>query len=88
MASVSGGFGRLSIWQAIEDLRVGRISPAESRKITKEVIDELRVIEAAMRAARLMRRIGGSAGRQMRSELRSRHETAPVGTIEPGLFRA
>ena len=47
------------LWQAIEDLRAGRISPAESRKITKEVTDELRVVESALRLAKVTRRISG-----------------------------
>ena len=51
---------RIRLGRAIEDLLAGRISPAESRKITKEVSDELRVVEAAMRAATVIRRIAGS----------------------------
>ena len=48
--------GRL--WQAIEDLRAGRIEAPEANRISAEAQAELRVIEAAMRAARFASRTG------------------------------
>lgn len=37
----------------VGDLQAGRITAAEANRITKEVGAELRVVEAAMRAAKL-----------------------------------
>ena len=48
--------GRL--WQAIEDLRSGRIDASEANRISAEARGELRVLEAAMRAARVAGRTG------------------------------
>ena len=48
--------GRL--WQAIEDLRAGRIEASEANRISAEARAELRVVEAAMRAARVAGRTG------------------------------
>ena len=46
--------GRL--WQAIEDLRDGRIEAPEANRISAEAQVDLRVIKAAMRTARLATR--------------------------------
>ena len=46
--------------QVIEDLRAGRISPAEATKVTNEIRAELRIVEAAMRMAKVARRLGGA----------------------------
>lgn len=57
------GEPRVNILQArleevLRDLRSGRITTAEGNRVTKEVRDELREVEAVMRAAKLTRRIG------------------------------
>jgi hypothetical protein len=44
--------------QAIDDLRAGRIDASESNRISAEAQAELRIVEAAMRTARLATRIG------------------------------
>ena len=48
--------GRL--WQVIEDLRSGRIDASEANRISAEARAELRVVEAAMRAAKFASRTG------------------------------
>ena len=48
--------GRL--WQAIADLRAGRIEAPEANRISAEAQAELRVVEAAMRAAKFASRTG------------------------------
>lgn len=45
------------LWHSIEDLRAGRITPAEARKVTKEVRAELRIVETALRMTKVARRI-------------------------------
>ena len=59
MTTPSANEMQARLWQATEDLRAWRISPAESRKITKEVTDELRVVESALRLAKVTRRLSG-----------------------------
>ncbi len=44
----------------IDDLRTGRTSPTKARKVTWEVVEELRVIESAMRAVKITKRVGGT----------------------------
>ena len=48
------------LMRTIEDLRAGRTSPTEARKVTIEVVQELRVVESAMRAAKVTKRLGGT----------------------------
>ena len=48
------------LWRNIDDLRAGRTSPTEARKVTREVVEELRVIESAMRAVKITKRLGGT----------------------------
>ena len=48
------------LWQVVEGVRSGRISSAEARKVTKEINDELRVVDTALRAIRVARRLGSA----------------------------
>lgn len=48
------------LMRTIEDLRAGRTSPTEARKVTIEAVEELRVVESAMRAAKVTKRLGGT----------------------------
>ena len=41
------------LWQAVQDLDEGRITPTEANRITKEAGQELRRIEVLLRAAKL-----------------------------------
>jgi hypothetical protein len=48
---------RAQVWQASTDLAAGRISAAQANRITKEAGRELRQVEAALRVAKLGRRL-------------------------------
>ena len=48
------------LWRTIEDLHAGRTSPTEARKVTGEVVQELRVVEFAIRAVKVTKRLGGT----------------------------